>query len=37
VSFADGAVRFIRTTIDLKVFRALITRAGGEVINAGAF
>ena len=37
VSFADGAVRFIQSTIDLKVFRALITRAAGEVINAGAF
>jgi prepilin-type processing-associated H-X9-DG protein len=37
VSFADGAVRFISNKIDLKTFRALITRAAGEVINAGAF
>lgn len=35
--FADGAVRFIKTTIDVQVFRALITRAGGEVISADAF
>jgi prepilin-type processing-associated H-X9-DG protein/prepilin-type N-terminal cleavage/methylation domain-containing protein len=28
---ADGSVRFIRDTIDLKTFRALGTRAGGEV------
>jgi prepilin-type processing-associated H-X9-DG protein len=31
--FADGSVRFIKMSIDLQVFRALITRAGGEVIN----
>jgi prepilin-type processing-associated H-X9-DG protein len=37
VSFADGAVRFISSKVDLNVFRALITRAAGEVINAGAF
>jgi len=34
---ADGAVRFIKSTIDLNVFRALITRAAGEVVGAGAF
>ena len=36
-SMADGSVRFLKNTIDLNVFRALITRAGGEVIGAGAF
>ncbi len=36
-AFADGSVRFIKTTIDLNVFRALITRAGGEVVNQGGF
>jgi prepilin-type processing-associated H-X9-DG protein len=36
-SMADGAVRFFKTTIDLKVFRSLITRAGGEVVAPGAF
>ena len=37
VSMADGSVRFFKTTIDLKVLRSLITRAGGEVIGRGAF
>ena len=31
--FADGSVRFIKTSISLQMFRALITRAGGEVVN----
>ena len=35
--FADGSVRFIKTSISLQVFRALITRAGGEVIAADSF
>jgi prepilin-type processing-associated H-X9-DG protein len=35
--FGDGSVRFIKGTIDLDVLRALITRAAGEVVNAGAF
>ncbi len=35
--FADGSVRFIRMTIDVKTFRALITRAGAEVVGAGGF
>jgi prepilin-type processing-associated H-X9-DG protein len=29
--FADGHAQFISDTIDLHVFRALLTRAGGEV------
>jgi prepilin-type processing-associated H-X9-DG protein len=33
VAFADGSIRFIKTSIDLGVLRALITRAGGEVVN----
>lgn len=36
-AFADGSVRFLKTTIDVQVLRALITRAGGEVISADAF
>ena len=36
-SMADGSVRFLKYTIDLKVFRALITRAAGEVVGRGAF
>ena len=31
---ADGSVRFIKNTIDLKVFRALATPNGGETIRA---
>ena len=34
---ADGSVRFLKNTIDLNVFRSLITRAAGEVIRRGAF
>ena len=36
-AMADGSVRFFKTTINFNVFRALITRAGGEVIDADAF
>jgi hypothetical protein len=32
-AFADGAVRFISKSIDPTVFKALITRAGGEAIH----
>jgi prepilin-type processing-associated H-X9-DG protein len=35
--FGDGSVRFIKNSIAVQVFRALITRAGGEVIAADAF
>jgi Protein of unknown function (DUF1559) len=35
--FCDGAVRFIRSTVALPVFRALITRASGEVISSESF
>jgi len=33
VAFADGSVRFIHDTIAAPTFRALLTRAGGEVIE----
>jgi prepilin-type N-terminal cleavage/methylation domain-containing protein/prepilin-type processing-associated H-X9-DG protein len=33
VCLADGSVRFIRDSINLAVWRAYATRAGGEVIN----
>ena len=33
--FADASVRFIKTSVSLKVFRALITRAGGEDVLQG--
>jgi prepilin-type N-terminal cleavage/methylation domain-containing protein len=32
----SGAVRFIKSSIAVEIFRALITRAGGEVIGPGA-
>ncbi|MFO0889377.1 MAG: DUF1559 domain-containing protein [Isosphaeraceae bacterium] len=35
--FADGSVKFIKTSIAPIVFRALITRAGGEVVSADSF
>jgi prepilin-type processing-associated H-X9-DG protein len=37
VAFADGSVRFIKMSISLDVFKALITRAGGEVIAADQY
>jgi prepilin-type processing-associated H-X9-DG protein len=36
-SMADGSVRFFKKNINLNVFRALITRNGGEVIAADQF
>ena len=35
--FMDGSVRFIADNIDLNVWRALSTRAGGELSEASAF
>jgi prepilin-type processing-associated H-X9-DG protein len=32
VAFADGSVRFLAKTIDATVLKAMITKAGGEVI-----
>jgi prepilin-type N-terminal cleavage/methylation domain-containing protein/prepilin-type processing-associated H-X9-DG protein len=37
VAFADGTVRFIKSTIDLNVWTALGTKAGGEVVSADSF
>lgn len=31
--FADGAIHFIRDTIELAIYQALSTRAGGEVAH----
>ena len=33
VGISDGSVRFISNSIDLQLWKALLTRAGGEVIN----
>jgi prepilin-type N-terminal cleavage/methylation domain-containing protein/prepilin-type processing-associated H-X9-DG protein len=35
--FADGSVRALRSTIRLEVYRALCTRASGEVISSDAY
>jgi prepilin-type N-terminal cleavage/methylation domain-containing protein/prepilin-type processing-associated H-X9-DG protein len=37
VVFADGSVHFLRSTMDLCVLARLVTRAGGEVVDANAF
>jgi prepilin-type N-terminal cleavage/methylation domain-containing protein/prepilin-type processing-associated H-X9-DG protein len=36
-ALADGSVRFIRNTISLAAWRALATRAGGEVLSGNEF
>ncbi len=36
-SFADGSVRFIKNSISLQVFKALITRASGEVVSSDSY
>ena len=33
LSFADGSVQFLREDIDALVYKALVTRAGGEVVT----
>jgi prepilin-type processing-associated H-X9-DG protein len=37
VGLADGSVRFLKETIDQRVWWALSTRAGGEVLGSGSF
>ena len=34
---ADGSVRWIKESISLPTYRALGTRAGGEVISADSY
>jgi prepilin-type N-terminal cleavage/methylation domain-containing protein/prepilin-type processing-associated H-X9-DG protein len=36
-AFADGSVKFLKESIDINTYRALGTRAGGEVISADAY
>jgi type II secretory pathway pseudopilin PulG len=35
--FGDGAVRVLSDAIDVRVYRALATRSGGEVVDASSF
>ncbi len=35
--FADGSVRFLKASIDIRTFSRLVTRAGGEVVSASDF
>jgi prepilin-type N-terminal cleavage/methylation domain-containing protein/prepilin-type processing-associated H-X9-DG protein len=35
--FADGSARFLRSTTDLGILRALCTRDGGEIVSASAY
>ncbi len=37
VGMADGSVRFVKNGINFEVWRALGTRAGGEVIDQGSY
>jgi prepilin-type N-terminal cleavage/methylation domain-containing protein/prepilin-type processing-associated H-X9-DG protein len=37
VAMADGSVRFAKNTINITVWRAIGTRAGGEVVSADAY
>ncbi len=36
-AFGDGSVKFIKETVGMRTFAALVTRAGGEVISADAY
>jgi prepilin-type processing-associated H-X9-DG protein len=36
-AFADGSVRFVKETTNLRVMSALGTRAGGEVVSASDY
>jgi prepilin-type processing-associated H-X9-DG protein len=37
VVFTDGSVRFLKATIEIRIFARLVTRAGGEVVSAGDY
>jgi prepilin-type processing-associated H-X9-DG protein len=36
-TFADGSVRFIKTSVNPQILRVLVTRNGGEVVNSDAY
>jgi prepilin-type processing-associated H-X9-DG protein len=35
--FVDGSVHFVNQNIDIRAFAALVTRAGGEVLQSNDF
>ena len=35
--FGDGSVRFLKETISMRVFTALVTRAGAEILSADQY
>jgi prepilin-type N-terminal cleavage/methylation domain-containing protein/prepilin-type processing-associated H-X9-DG protein len=37
VAFADGRVKFLRESINIRVFARLVTRVGGEIISASDY
>jgi prepilin-type processing-associated H-X9-DG protein len=37
VLLADGSARFVSMSVDLKVFRSLITRGGNDFVPQGEF
>jgi prepilin-type processing-associated H-X9-DG protein len=36
-AFADGSVRFFKDTININIYRALSSRAGGDVVSSDAY
>jgi len=36
VSFYDGSVRFIKSSINYDIWRAIATKAGGEIVSSDA-
>jgi prepilin-type processing-associated H-X9-DG protein len=37
VLFGDGSVKFVKNSVDLQTWRALGTRAGGEIVGADSY
>jgi prepilin-type processing-associated H-X9-DG protein len=37
VTLADGSVRFVKSSVDLGTWRAIGTRAYGEVVSADSY